>query len=190
MRGLMMDQPLLISSLIRYAAQYHPDTEIVTRTVEGPLHRYTYGDAYERIQKLANALIQLGVGPGDRIATLAWNGHRHFELYYAISGIGAVCHTVNPRLFPAQIEYILNHAEDKFIFVDLTFVPLLEALAPRLKHAKAVIVMTDAAHMPQTKVLGSVRCYEDLLAPQPTSCMRTARPCCTVFRFARLTAWL
>jgi fatty-acyl-CoA synthase len=169
MRGLMMDQPLLISSLIRYAAQYHGDTEIVTRTVEGPVHRYGYHDAYQRIQKLANALSGLGIGAGDRIATLAWNGQRHFELYYAISGIGAVCHTVNPRLFPAQIEYILNHAEDKFIFVDLTFVPLLEQLAPRLKHAKSVVVLTDARHMPQTKFLPEVRCYEELIAPHSAS---------------------
>ena len=112
MRGLMMNQALLITDLIRYAAQYHPDTEIVTRTVEGPVHRYDYAAAYTRVQQLAHALDEFGVKPGDRLATLAWNGHRHFELYYAISGIGAICHTVNPRLFAPQIEYILNHAED------------------------------------------------------------------------------
>src|SRR5258708_11065319 len=166
MRGLMMDQPLLITSLIKYAAQYHGDTDIVSRTVEGPVHRYTYRDAYNRIQQLAHALISLDLGRGDRIATLAWNGYRHFELYYAISGIGAVCHTVNPRLFPAQIEYILNHAEDKYIFVDLSFVPLMESLAPRLKHARGVIVMTDAAHKPAT-ALPHVLCYEELIEGRP-----------------------
>ena len=168
MRGLMMDQPLLITSLIRYAAQYHGGTEIVTRTVEGPIHRYTYKDAYARIQQLAHALTALGVGNADRVATLAWNGHRHLELYYAISGIGAVCHTVNPRLFPTQVEYILNHAEDRIVFVDLTFVPLLESLAPKLKHAKTVVIMTDAAHMPKT-TLPDVLCYEDLIAGKPTA---------------------
>jgi fatty-acyl-CoA synthase len=167
MRGLMMDQPLLITSLIRYAAQYHADTEIVTKTVEGPLHRYTYAAAYTRIQKLAHALGELGVKQGDRLATLAWNGHRHFELYYAISGIGAICHTVNPRLFPPQIEYILNHAEDKYVFVDLTFVPLLEQLAPRLEKVKGYVVLTDRAHMPAS-ALPNLLCYEELLAGKPT----------------------
>src|SRR5258708_467062 len=166
MRGLMMDQPLLITSLIKYAAQYHGDTDIVSRTVEGPVHRYTYRDAYNRIQQLAHALISLDLGRGDRIATLAWNGYRHFERYYAISGIGAGSHTVNPRLFPAQIEYILNHAEDKYIFVDLSFVPLMESLAPRLKHARGVIVMTDAAHKPAT-ALPHVLCYEELIEGRP-----------------------
>ena len=168
MRGLMMDQPLLITSLIRYAAQYHGGTEIVTRTVEGQIHRYTYKDAYVRTQQLAHALTALGVGNADRVATLAWNGHRHLELYYAISGIGAVCHTVNPRLFPTQVEYILNHAEDRIVFVDLTFVPLLESLAPKLKHAKTFVIMTDAAHLPKTS-LPNVLCYEDLIAGKPTS---------------------
>lgn len=166
MRGLMMDQPLSIAALIRHAAQYHADTEIVSRTTEGAIHRYTYGEAYGRVQKLANALKRLGIAPGDRVATLAWNGHRHFELYYAISGSGAVCHTVNPRLFPPQIEYILNHAEDAYVFVDLTFVPLLEAMAARLKTVKAYVLMTDAAHMPATN-LSNARCYEELIAPEP-----------------------
>jgi fatty-acyl-CoA synthase len=166
MRGLMMDQPLLITNLIRYAAQYHPDTEIVTRTVEGPIHRYDYRAAYARIQQLAHALEELGVQQGDRLATLAWNGHRHFELYYAISGIGAICHTVNPRLFAPQIEFIINHAEDKYVFTDLTFVPLLEQLAPKLKSVKGYIVLTDAAHMPASN-LPNLICYEDLIAGRP-----------------------
>ena len=166
MRGLIMDQPLSIAALIRYAAEYHGDTEIVTRTVEGPVHRHTYRDAYTRIQQLANALKSLGVAPGDRVATLAWNGHRHFELYYAISGMGAVCHTVNPRLFPPQIEYIINHAQDAYIFLDLPFVPLLEAMSARLKSVKGYVLMTDAAHRPATK-LPNVLVYEDLIAKQP-----------------------
>ena len=166
MRGMMMDQPLLITGLIRYAARYHADTEIVTKTVEGPIHRYTYAAAYERIQQLAHALVELGVQPGDRLATMAWNGYRHFELYYAISGIGAVCHTVNPRLFAQQIEYILNHAEDRYVFVDQTFVPLLEQLAPKLKSVKGYVVLTDAAHMPKS-TLPNLICYEELIRDRP-----------------------
>ena len=168
MRGSIMDQPLSIAALIRYAAEYHGDTEVVTHTVEGPLRRYTYRQAHARAQQLAHALCGLGVGPGDRVATLAWNGHRHFELYYAISGIGAVCHTVNPRLFPPQIEYILNHAEDSYVFADTTFVPLLEAMASRLPSVKGFVLMTDAVHLPATK-LKNVLCYEDLIAGQPST---------------------
>ena len=167
MRGLMMNQPLLITSLIRYAARYHANTEIVSRTVEGPIHRYDYGAAYARIGQLAHALDELGVEPGDRIATLAWNGFRHFELYFAISGVGAICHTVNPRLFAPQIEYILNHADDKYVFADLTFVPLLEQLAPKLK-AKGYVLMTDRAHMPAA-ALPNLVCYEELIAGRPTT---------------------
>ena len=129
MHGLMMDRPLLIQSLIRYAARYHAETEIVSRTTEGPLHRYTYADAEPRAKQLAKALMRLGIGFGDRVATIAWNNHRHFEPYYAISGIGAVCHTINPRLFADQLAYIVNHAQDKVLLVDLTFVPLAEKMA-------------------------------------------------------------
>ena len=168
MRGNMMDSPLLITSLIQYAAQYHDDVEIVSRSVEGPIHRYTYGDAYGRIQRLANALRRLGVGHGDRVATLAWNGYRHFELYYGISGIGAITHTINPRLFPGQIEYMVNHAEDRVVFLDLTFVPLLEALAGKLAPVEAYVIMTDRAHMPET-TLPNVLCYEELLAAEADS---------------------
>ena len=104
--------------------------EIVSRTVEGPIHRCTYGDIHRRSKQVANALTALGVKPGDRIATLAWNGYRHLELYYGVSGMGAVLHTINPRLFPEQIAYIVNHAEDQYLFFDLTFAPLIEKLAP------------------------------------------------------------
>jgi len=162
MHGLMMDIPLLISSLIRHADREHGDTEIVSRTIEGPIHRYTYRDAHRRSRQLANALTALGVKPGDRIATLAWNGYRHFELFYAVSGMGAVCHTVNPRLFPEQIVYILNHAEDSYVFLDLTFIPLLEKIAASLTCARGFVIMTDRAHLPPTTLL-NVACYEDLL---------------------------
>jgi len=168
MKGLMMDTPLLVTSLIRFAAQYHGDTEIVSRTLEGPLHRYTYSDAYMRIQKLANALRRFGIKPGDRVATLAWNGYRHFELYYAISSMGAICHTINPRLFHEQINYIVNHAEDRMIFIDLPFVGLVEQLQPKLKTVEAYIVLTDAAHMPET-TLNEAVAYETLIADETDS---------------------
>ena len=124
MRGLTMDMPLLVSSLIAHADRSHGDTEIVSRTVEGPIHRYTYSQAHRRSKQLAQALLRLGVKEGDRIGTLAWNGYRHFELYYGVSGMGAVVHTVNPRLFHEQLVYIVNHAEDAYVFFDLSFVPL------------------------------------------------------------------
>src|SRR5690606_13730262 len=168
MFGQMMDTPLLISTLIRFAARYHGDAEIVTRTVEGPIHRYTYRDAHARAQRLANALTRLGIKRGDRIGTLAWNTYRHFELYYGVSGMGAVLHTINPRLFGDQIRYIVNHADDRYIFADLTFVPLIEALAPALPNVKGYVVMTDRAHMPETK-LANVLCYEELLEAESDS---------------------
>jgi len=165
MLGLMQDRPLLISSLIDYAAQYHGEREIVSRTVEGPIHRYTYADAWKRSKQLAKALQRLDVELGDRIATLAWNGFRHFELYYGVSGIGAVLHTINPRLFAEQITYIVNHAEDKYIFTDLTFVPLLEQLQDQLGGIEGYVIMTDEDHMPETS-LPNTLCYETLLAAE------------------------
>jgi acyl-CoA synthetase (AMP-forming)/AMP-acid ligase II len=162
MDGLMMDRPLLVSSLIAHAGLYHGDTEIVSRTVEGPIHRTTYAEAERRAKKLANTLMRLGIEPGDRVATLAWNGYRHFELYFAVSGIGAVCHTINPRLFHEQIEYIVNHAEDQLLFLDLTFVPLVEKLAEKLRPIRHYVIMADEAHMPPTS-LPNVLCYESLI---------------------------
>ena len=162
MQGLMQDRPLLISSLIEHANRCHPHAEIVSRTVEGPIHRCTYGDVRGRAKRVATALIALGIAPGDRIATLAWNGYRHLELYYGVSGMGAVLHTINPRLFPEQIEYIANHAEDKYLFFDLTFVPLVEKLGPLMKSVKGFVAMTDRAHMPAMK-LPDVLCYEELV---------------------------
>ncbi|MFL6651839.1 MAG: 3-(methylthio)propionyl-CoA ligase [Sulfurifustaceae bacterium] len=162
MHGLIMKMPLMISSLIRHADRFHGDTEIVSRLTEGGIHRYTYTQAHRRARQLANALFALGVKRSDRIGTLAWNTYRHFEIYYAVSGIGAVCHTINPRLFPEQIAYIINHAEDAYLFVDLTFVPLLEKLAPQCKAVKGYVIMTDRAHMPQTTLTNAI-CYEDLI---------------------------
>src|SRR5688572_13706306 len=166
MRGLMMDMPLMISDLLRHAARHHGSGEVVSKTVEqGAVHRYTYRDAHERARKLANALKRLGVAMHDRVATLAWNGYRHFEIYYAAAGSGAVIHTINPRLFPDQIAYIANHAEDKVVFFDLTFAPFLEKLAPQLKSLRHFVAMTDRAHMPKTAPPAGIRgllCYEDL----------------------------
>ncbi|MSP66656.1 MAG: long-chain-fatty-acid--CoA ligase [Alphaproteobacteria bacterium] len=169
MLGQMMHRPLLIQPMMAYAAAYHGDQELVTRCVEGGIHRYTYRAAYARMGQLANALTRLGVKPHDRIGTVAWNTHRHFELYYAVAGIGAVCHTINPRLFHDQLTYIVNHAADRFLFVDLTFVPILEKLAPHLKGVEAYVILTDGAHMPQT-TLHPVLCYEELLAPEDGVC--------------------
>ena len=170
MQGLMQNQPLLISTIIEHAARHHADTEIVSRAVEGGIHRYTYLDAARRARKLAHALGKLGVTRGDRIGTLAWNGYRHFELYFGISGIGAVMHTINPRLFPEQIAWIANHAEDQVLFFDLTFLPLVEAVAPHMTTCKAFVLMTDAAHMPdlsnQASKIPGLKCYEDLIAPE------------------------
>ncbi len=163
MIGLMQDQPLLISSLIEFAGLYHKDEEIVSRTVEGPIHRYSYQDCAVRSRQLAKAIEKLDVRQGDRLGTLAWNGYRHVEIYYAVSGTGAICHTINPRLFPEQIAYIVNHAEDRYMFVDLTFVPLLEAVADQITGVKGFIIMTDEAHMPETKLPNPI-CYETLMA--------------------------
>src|SRR5688572_32157340 len=147
MQGLMMDQPLLISDLLRHAERHHGATQIVSRTIEGgprgSVHRYTYADAARRARRLANALARLGVRMHDRVATLAWNGFRHYEIYYAVAGSGAVIHTINPRLFPDQIAYIANHAEDKVVFYDTTFAPLIEKLKPQLKSVRHFIPMTE-----------------------------------------------
>ena len=188
MHGLMMDVPLLITDLIRFADRNHGDTEIVSKTVEGGIHRYTFREAHARARRLAKVLQGLGVKMADRVGTLAWNGYRHYELYYAISGIGAVINTVNPRLFPDQITYISNHAENTVLFFDLSFVPLVEKLAPQLKTVKHFVLMTDRANMPARGSPGStipnLLCYEELMAKQddrfewPTFDERTAAALC------------
>ena len=177
MHGLMMDMPLLISSLIRHADRHHGDTEIVSKTVEGPgtdgagaVHKYDYREAHKRSRRLAKALLALGTKMHQRIGTLAWNGYRHYELYYGISGIGAIINTINPRLFAEQIAYISNHAENTALFFDLTFVPLVEKLAPALTTVKHYVLMTDRAHMPARSSAGGalpgLLCYEELLEAQ------------------------
>ena len=166
MRGLMMDRPLLVSSILDYAADRYGEVEMVSCTADAPAHRTTYAGLRRRAAQLAGALQhKLGVGLGDRIATLAWNDHRHFELYYGISGIGAICHTINPRLFPEQIAYIINHAEDCYLFVDPMFVPLVEQLASQLKTLEGVVVLTDAAHLPDSGLARAID-YESLIADQ------------------------
>ncbi len=164
MLGQMMKMPLLISSLIRHADAFHGDTEVVSRLTEGGIHRYTYRDAHRRSRQLANALTALGVKAGERIGTLAWTNYRHFEIYYGVSGLGAVCHTINPRLFPEQLGYVVNHAEDSYVFFDLTFKPLVEALAPHCPKVKGWVAMTDRAHMPECKV--KLLCYDELVEAQ------------------------
>ncbi|HET8940211.1 MAG TPA: 3-(methylthio)propionyl-CoA ligase [Polyangiales bacterium] len=165
MQGLMQDWPLVVSSIIDHARLYHPEREIVTRSVEGPIHRYTYRDMHGRSKRFAKALTRLGVREGGVVGTLAWNTYRHMEAWYGIMGIGAVCHTLNPRLFAEQLIYIANHAADQYLLLDLTFVPIAEAMAPKCPSIKGYIIMTDRAHMPQTK-LPNVLCYEELLAAE------------------------
>ena len=167
MLGLMQDRPLLISQIIDFAAAYYPDVEIVTRTVEGPIHRYGYRDAAKRAKQLAEALQGLGIKLGDRVGTIAWNTYRHFELYFGISGIGAVLHTLNPRLAPEHVAYIANHAEDQIIFVDLNLLPIVEGVSAKLKTVKHVVVMTDRAHMPASCKIPNLLCYEELIADKP-----------------------
>ncbi|HTV87829.1 MAG TPA: long-chain-fatty-acid--CoA ligase [Stellaceae bacterium] len=161
MRGLMSDWPLLISRLIEHAAHFHGDTEIVSRLVDGGIHRYTYADAERRSRRLARALQRLGIRPGDRVGTLAWNTYRHFELYYGISGVGAVCHTINPRLFDEQIVYIVNHAQDRLLFIDTSFVPLVERLRPQFP-AQTRIALLEPAET-SFPVAG---CYDELVAAE------------------------
>ncbi|MBV7396263.1 long-chain-fatty-acid--CoA ligase [Mameliella sediminis] len=165
MQGMMMHMPLRIIEILDYAAQAHPGGEIVSVRTEGDIHRETYAQAYARTAQLAHGLAALGVGQGDRVATLAWNGYRHFELYYAISGMGAVCHTINPRLSAEQMLYIIGHAEDSVLCIDLTFVPIVEALAEHLPAGLKLVVLTDRAHMPDSKL--DLLCYEELLDGQP-----------------------
>lgn len=165
MQGLMMHMPLRIIEILRYAAETHEGAGIVSVRCEGDIHRETYAEAYARAAQLAHGLAGLGIGPGDRVATLAWNGYRHVELYYGVSGMGAVCHTINPRLSAEQMLYILGHAGDRLLFLDLTFVPLVEALGTQLPEGLRLVVMTDRAHMPESAL--DLLCYEDLLAGQP-----------------------
>jgi len=164
MQGLMQDWPLLVSGFLTHAARFHGEREIVSRMVEGPIHRTNYAEVDLRARKLAQALARLGMKFGETAGTLAWNGFRHLETWYATSGSGLICHTLNPRLFPEQLVYIINHAEDRVLFVDLTFVPLVEKLLPQCPGVRHVVVMTDRAHMPAS--LPQALCFEELVASE------------------------
>jgi fatty-acyl-CoA synthase len=169
MLGLMQNWPLTVDKILDHAKQWHGAREVVSRSVEGPIVRTTYAEIHERAKRLSNALIGLGVLPGDRVATLAWNTARHIEAWYAIMGIGAVCHTLNPRLFVDQLCYIINHAEDKVIFTDLTFAPVLAENRARMPNVRHFVVMTDRAGMAGVD-LPDALCFEDLVAENSAEC--------------------
>ena len=162
--GQMMHLPLMISSLVVHAARHHGDAEIVSRRVEGDIHRTTWAEVELRSRKVAQAMARLGCQPGDRVGTLAWNGYRHLEIYYGTSGSGLVCHTVNPRLFPQQVAWIINDADDKVVCFDLNLLPLLEQIAADCPKVQHWVLMTDRAHMPAASSVPGLLSYEDLLA--------------------------
>ncbi len=164
MQGLMQDFPLVVPRLLSYAESFHGATEIVSRRLEGDIHRYTFADLARRSRQLANALRSLGLEPGAVAGTIAWNGYRHMELYYALPGMGAVYHTINPRLAPEQLAYVIEHAEDQLLFVEAMFLPLLENIAPSLR-VGGIVVLCDEGQLPETS-LPNVHCYEALLAAQ------------------------
>ena len=170
MHGLMQDWPLTVDKILDHAKNWHGDREIVSRSVEGPIVRTTYAQTHERAKRLSNALKILGVKPGDRVATLAWNTARHIEAWYGIMGMGAICHTLNPRLFAEQLCYIINHAGDKVIFTDLTFLPVLLEHRAKMPTVEHVIVMTDEAHMNPAAFPGGL-CFETLLAEASPDCV-------------------
>ena len=161
--GQMMHMPLLISSLLTHAARHNGDVEIVSKRVEGDMHRTNWADVELRSRKLAQALARLGLKSGERVGTLAWNGYRHLEVYYGVSGSELICHTVNPRLFPQQVAWIINDAEDQVLFVDLNILPLIEKLITSLPTVKAVVVMVGREHMPAETVIPNLLCYETLI---------------------------
>jgi fatty-acyl-CoA synthase len=167
MLGLMQNWPLTVDRILTHAKTWHGSREIVTRSVEGPIVRTTYAELAERALRLSNALLALGIAPGDRVATLAWNTARHMEAWYAIMGMGAVCHTLNPRLFIEQLRYIINDAQDRIIFTDLTFLPTLMDLRAKLPSVEHIVVMTDRAHMAEVALPGAL-CFEDLVEQHAT----------------------
>ena len=162
MLAMMMDRPLTLPSILEYAACYHGEREIVTRTLEGPLHRYGYADALRRAKQAAQALLNLGVKPGDRVATLAWSTYRHFELYYAVAGVGAVLHTVNPRLHLDQLAWVMNQGGAKVLLFDATFTDLVEQVAPKLSYIVQFVLLADA-EAAQAVAMSGVLAYETLL---------------------------
>src|ERR1700756_2082774 len=163
MLGLMQDWPLLCHRIIEHAAKYHGTQEVVTRSVEGPIVRTNYAEIHKRALKLSQMLQRDGIKLGDRVAAIAWNTWRHLECWYGIMGVGAISHTVNPRLFPEQIAWIINHAQDRIVMTDITFVPILEKIADKMPSVERYIVLTDKAHMPETTLKNAVN-YEDWIA--------------------------
>ncbi len=164
--GQMMQMPLLISSLITHAARHSGDVEIVSRRVEGDLHRYTWAEAELRARKLAQALARLGCQAGDRVGTLAWNGYRHLEIYYGTSGSGLLCHTVNPRLFPQQIAWIINDAADRILCFDLNLLPLVEQIAADCRTVQHFVLLAGRAQLPDQTTIPGLLCYEDMVAAE------------------------
>ena len=162
MQGLMMDHQLMISDLIEHVDKNHSHQEIVTRETTGEIHRYSWADCAKRVRKLANALLAAGVKPGDRVATIAWNNYRHIEIYYAVSGIGAIVHTINPRLDPKQIAWMIGHAEDSYLFFDTTFAPIVHGIGAFAPTVKKWIAMCGPDHVPEGAT--PVECYEDFIA--------------------------
>jgi len=169
MLGLMQDQPLLISSLIDFAERHHGDVEIVSRRTEGDIHRYTWAQVAQRARKVANALDAMQLGFSDRVATLAWNGYRHLELYFGVSGSGRVLHTVNPRLHPEQIAWICNHAEDQVMCFDATFLPIVQGVHSHCKTIKQWVMMVDADRLPADSGVPGLISYEDWIAPHSST---------------------
>jgi fatty-acyl-CoA synthase len=168
MLGRMQEWPLTVDRILDNAKAWHGDREIVSRSVEGPIVRTTYAEVHGRAKRVSSALKALGIRHGDRVATLAWNTARHLEAWYGIMGIGAVCHTLNPRLFSEQLVYIINHAEDRVIFTDLTFLPILAQIRDQIPTVKHFVVMTDEAHM--TDALPGALAYETLVATHSADC--------------------
>jgi len=164
MLGLMQDQPLLISSLLAHAQRHHGDTEIVSRGVEGDIHRYTYRDLADRSQGVAQALDQMGLAFSDRVATLAWNGYRHLELYFGVSGSGRVLHTINPRLHPDQIAWIANHAQDQVLCFELSFLPIIQAVHPHCKTVKHWVALCAPEQLPADCAIPNLLSYESWIA--------------------------
>jgi len=167
MFGLMMNEPLLISKQIEFAAKFHGAVEVVTRTVEGPIHRSSWGEVARRSRKLANALQRMGIRQGDRVATLAWNTHRHLEVYFAVSSFGAVLHTINPRLPLDQLRYVVDHAEDVALFFDTTFLKLAQFVAKQPNPVRHYVALTDAVHLPGDAEIPNLRDYEGVIANEP-----------------------
>ena len=169
MLGLMQSQPLLISSLIEFAERHHGDGQIVSRRVEGDIHRYTYKELAARSRQLANALDAQGLQFSDRVASLAWNGYRHMEMYFGVSGSGRVLHTINPRLHPEQIAWIVNHAEDQVLCFDLTFLPLVQAVHAKCPTVKKWVALCDADKLPQDSGVPGLVSYESWISAYASS---------------------